>query len=98
LRGQPVPRVPDTAAAALPGEAVVRRVAAAVVVELPDGSGGGILLNHSGVIATIQPVAEGWSNARIRWRDGRVSIAWVVHCWRGRAAAVGGPGAVKRSR
>ena len=78
-----MPRVPDTAAAALPGEEVVRRVAAAVVaVELPDGSGGGILLNRSGVIATMQHVVEGWSNARIRWRDGRVSTAWVIRSWR----------------
>jgi len=62
---------------------VVRRVAAAVVaVELPDGSGGGILLNRSGVIATMQHVVEGWSNARIRWRDGRTSTAWVARSWR----------------
>ncbi|MCS5699611.1 trypsin-like peptidase domain-containing protein [Cyanobium sp. FGCU-52] len=78
-----MPRLPDTAAAALPGEEVVRRVAAAVVaVELPDGSGGGILLNRSGVIATMQHVVEGWSNARIRWRNGRVSTAWVARSWR----------------
>jgi serine protease Do len=87
--------VPDAAAAdipavaagedagPLPAEEVFRRVADAVVaVEVPDGAGAGVLLSSSGLIATSQHLVEGWSTARVRFRNGGQARVRVVRAYR----------------
>ncbi|KEF42291.1 MAG: hypothetical protein ER33_06310 [Cyanobium sp. CACIAM 14] len=73
----------DAIAAPLPAEEVFRRVADAVVaVEVPDGAGAGVLLSRSGLIATSQHMVEGWSTARVRFRDGTQARVRVVRSYR----------------
>jgi serine protease Do len=81
--------IPDSAdaaaevAAPLPAEEVFRRVADAVVaVEVPDGAGAGVLLSTSGLIATSQHMVEGWSTARVRFRDAGQARVRVVRAYR----------------
>ncbi len=82
--------VPDSCEAAagastapLSAEEVFRRVADAVVaLEVPDGAGAGVLLSRSGLIATSQHMVEGWSTARVRFRDGSQARVRVVRAYR----------------
>ncbi len=71
------------AAGPLPAKELFRRVADAVVaIEVPEGNGAGVLLSRSGLIATSQHLVQGWSNARVRFRDGTQARARVVRAYR----------------
>jgi serine protease Do len=67
----------------LPAEEIFRRVADAVVaIAVPEGEGAGVLLSACGLIGTSQHLVEGWSTARIRFRDGSQVRALVVRSYR----------------
>lgn len=67
----------------LTADALFRRVVPAVVgVEVPDGSGSGVLLSRGGLIVTNRHVVDGWSTAWVRLGDRRRVRARVQRSFR----------------
>ena len=67
----------------LPAAEVFRRVSGSVVaIDVPDGSGGGVLLSRAGLVATNHHLVEGWSTVLVRLSNGQRGPARVVRAYR----------------
>ncbi|WP_411876053.1 S1C family serine protease [Vulcanococcus limneticus] len=67
----------------LPASEVYRRVSGSVVaIDVPDGSGGGVLLSRAGLVATNHHLVEGWSTVLVRLTNGHRGPGRVVRAYR----------------
>ncbi|MEY3463659.1 MAG: putative serine protease HhoA [Cyanobacteriota bacterium] len=68
---------------AMGAEQLYRRLAPAVLaLDLPDGSGAGLLLCRSGLAVTNHHLVEGWSTVQVALASGEQGLARVVRAYR----------------